>query len=182
MGFIVSILIYCNMIVDPAYEAPPPLKINSPHVVEMFAIGAPQQKAEWIIKPTIRVCASAEVPFFRVQRAMRYWEKNGYIFDGVVPDSSPACAEPRFGEIIVTLPEGGFSDAHLASTRLYVSNKTGEILKAKIHILPKHARKERVLEHEMGHALGWSHYRQRYHIMHPTWAGGGYDSYGIRKR
>jgi predicted Zn-dependent protease len=113
---------------------------------------------------------------------MRYWEKNGYHFDAIIPDTSPACMNPRFGEIIITLPESGFSDTHLASTRLYVSNKTGEIVKAKIHILPKYARKERVLEHEFGHALGWEHYSERYHIMHPLWAHGGYTSTGVRKR
>ena len=48
-------------------------------------------------------------------------------------------------------------------------------------MLPHNAHKDRVLEHEIGHALGWQHYRQRYHIMHPEWRYGGYDSYGIRK-
>ena len=47
------------------------------------------------------------------------------------------CMNPRYGEIIITLPEGGFSAHHMASTRLYTSNRTGKIVMAKIFILPK---------------------------------------------
>ena len=86
------------------------------------------------------------------------------------------------GEIIVTIPETGFANHHMASTRIYTDTKTGDIVRAKIQILPKHARKERVIEHEIGHALGWLHYRQKFHIMHPTWYLGGYDRSGIRKQ
>ena len=89
---------------------------------------------------------------------------------------------PKHGEIIITIPEGGFSSTHMAATRLYTAQTSGDIVRAKIQILPHNARKDRVLEHELGHALGWSHYRQRYHIMHPTWKDGGYDSYGLHKR
>jgi hypothetical protein len=60
--------------------------------------------------------------------------------------------------------------------------KSGNIMKAKIFILPKYARKARVLEHEVGHALGWKHYPQKFHIMHPTWQLSGYESRGLKKR
>jgi predicted Zn-dependent protease len=89
---------------------------------------------------------------------------------------------PKDGEIIITLPESGFSDKHLASTRIYTHKETGHIVKAKIQMLPKNAKKERVLEHEIGHALGWYHYPQRYHMMHPNWRLGGYERRGLQKR
>ena len=150
--------------------------------MDAVVIGKPQQKAAWVHSPTIRVCTESGVSVSRTVHAMKYWEKMGYKFDGVVGDPFSMCMNPKFGEIIITLPEAGFLDTHMASTRLYTSKKTGEIVKAKIFILPKNARKERVLEHEIGHALGWSHYPQRYHMMHPQWARGGWDSYGMRKR
>jgi len=151
-------------------------------IYEMLVLGKPEQKYEWVMKPAIRVCTDSGVSVSRVVRAMSYWERIGYEFDGVYGDPFSMCMNPKFGEILITLPESGFADTHMAATRLYTSKKTGEIVRVKIFILPKNARKDRVLEHELGHALGWSHYRQRYHIMHPTWAYSGYDSYGIRKR
>ncbi len=155
---------------------------NVAHVQEAMVIGKPKQSAEWRVTPTVRICESSEVTVSRTARAIRYWEARGYKFDGVFVDSITPCISPRYGEIMITIPMGGFDDRHMASTKLYTSKKTGEILKAKIHILPSNSRKDRVLEHEIGHALGWSHYPQRYHIMHPTWKHGGYDSYGIHKK
>ena len=149
---------------------------------EALVIGKPQQKSKWSMTPSVRVCASSEVTASRVGRAMRYWESRGYDFTGLSVDPNPTCMEARYGEILITLPDGGFSDQHMASTKIYTHNKTGEIVKSKIYILPMNARKDRVLEHEIGHALGWSHYPQRYHIMHPVWKDGGYDSRGVHKR
>ena len=166
----------------PSGGALPEHSQNVSHVQEAVVIGKPKQTAEWLVTPTIRICASSEVSVYRTSRASRYWEARGYSFDGIFVDSSAQCMIPRYGEIMVAIPSGGFSDHHMASTRLYTSKKTGEILKAKIHILPSNSRKDRVLEHELGHALGWSHYPQRYHIMHPTWKDGGYDSYGVHKK
>ena len=146
-----------------------------------FAVGTPQQKASWSMNPSIRVCASTGISYSRISHAARYWEKAGYVFDNIKKDPFSTCMNAHYGEIIITIPESGFANEHMASTRIYTSNATGDIVKAKIQILPKNARKERVLEHELGHALGWSHYRQKYHIMHPSWQLGGYDRSGIRK-
>ena len=157
------------------------LKVNKPPYAPSFAIGKPQRQATWAGTPSIRVCTSTGVSLSRAAQAARYWEGAGYRFDTITRDPFSTCMNPRRGEILITLPESGFSNHHMASTRLYTDSKTGDIVKVKIHILPKHARKERVIEHEIGHALGWMHYRQRYHIMHPTWYMGGYDRSGIRK-
>ena len=159
-----------------------PVKIAAPIILDAFAVGKPQKTATWKITPTIRVCTDSGVSVGRTIRAMGYWEKLGYTFDGVLGDPFSMCMNPKFGEILVTLPESGFMDTHMASTRIYSDIKTGEIVKAKIFILPKNVHKDRVLEHEIGHALGWAHHRQRHHIMHPTWSQGGWDSYGVHKR
>ena len=149
---------------------------------EIFAVGEPEQKATWGAPPNVRVCASSEVSLSRIYRALSYWERLGYDFGIVRKDNLSTCMNPREGEIIVTLPEVGFSSTHMASTRLFTDKQTGHIVKAKIFILPKHARKDRVIEHEIGHSLGWLHYRQRYHMMHPTWMYGGFDSSGLRQK
>jgi len=152
-----------------------------PVVIEVITLGEPYQKAKWKDNPTIRICKTAEVPTYRVAQAMRYWEGVGYEFDGLRTDPFSTCMHPRIGEILITLPESGFGDTHMASTRIYTHPERGDIVKAKIHVLPKNARKDRVIEHEIGHAMGWSHYRKKFHIMHPSWHLGGYDHSGIRR-
>jgi hypothetical protein len=164
-----------------AYESPT-LYVSATEVADARALGVPQQKAAWEIEPTIRLCASTEILSSRLKRAIFYWEGAGYSFGEVTKDPLSTCMNARAGEIIITLPESGFRDEHMASTRIYTDNHSGAIVKAKICILPKNGRKDRVLEHEIGHALGWSHYRQKLHIMHPNWYLGGYDTTGIRKR
>ena len=154
----------------------------SPQPVQVFAVGKPQQQARWVINPKIRVCGSTGISYSRISQAARYWERAGYTFESIRKDPFQACMTPAHGEIIVTIPEAGFANHHMASTRVYTNTTTGDIVRAKIQILPKNAHKERVIEHEIGHALGWIHYPQRYHIMHPTWHMGGYDRSGIRKQ
>tara|TARA_E500000331_G_scaffold342118_1_gene375356 strand:+ start:886 stop:1239 length:354 start_codon:yes stop_codon:yes gene_type:complete len=116
-----------------------------------------------------------------MNHALQYWKILGYKFDYISIDTSPLCMNARAGEILVTLPEAGFGGGQMASTRLYTHIESNNIVKAKIFIMPKNAKKSRVLEHEIGHALGWSHYDQKFHIMHSNWMLGGMDSKGLRK-
>ena len=150
-------------------------------VYDLKALGKPQQTAEWKMLPRIRICPDSGVSITRATRAIKYWEKLGYEFGAIVGDPFSMCMTPKHGEILITIPDGDFNNNHMAATRLYTGIESGDIVRAKIQMLPHNAHKDRVLEHEIGHALGWQHYRQRYHIMHPEWRYGGYDSYGIRK-
>jgi hypothetical protein len=166
-------LLWICLISTPTIPAAPP--------TQAVALGKPQQSAAWTAHPKIRVCGSTGISYSRINQAARYWEKAGYIFETVRKDPLSSCMNAHHGEIIITIPETGFANQHMASTRIYTDTQTGDIVRAKIQILPKHARKERVIEHEIGHALGWRHYRQKFHIMHPNWHLGGYDRTGIRK-
>ena len=156
--------------------------VSGQEPAKAFVIGKPVRKAVWETPPKVRVCASTKLSMYRVEAAIKYWERLGYDFKYSYKDYIIDCMEPRYGEIIITLPSGNFSGHHMASTRIYTSNRTGKIVMAKIFILPVNGSKERVLEHEIGHALGWSHYNQKTHIMHPTWRHGGHNSYGLKNR
>lgn len=148
--------------------------------LETFVIGSPVRKSTWLTEPDVRICSSTEVSAFRTRQAVRFWERLGYRFGSIFVDDKPDCMNARFGEILITLPEGSFAGTHMASTKIYTRIDNNKIVKAKIFIMPKYSRKERVLEHEIGHALGWSHYNQKFHIMHPNWFLGGFDTKGLR--
>lgn len=149
--------------------------------MEAFVVGKPHRKASWAIEPDIRVCYDTGVSAIRISHAISFWKKLGYKFGSIRMDASPTCMKAYFGEILITLPESGFNNSQIASTRVYSKLKTDEIVKAKIFIMPKDSRRVRVLEHEIGHALGWSHYNKKFHIMHSAWIYGGYDASGLRR-
>ena len=142
----------------------------------------PTQRYQWVTKPDIRLCENTKIPISRVHRAIKYWERLGYEFGKVYLDRLSFCMNPKYNEIAIVLPSQGIVDNKMAATRVYTSKFTGEIVKAKIFVLPSSGRKERVLEHELGHALGWQHHNSRGHIMHPNWWFGGFNSYGLHKK
>lgn len=142
----------------------------------------PLRKYKWENSPKIRLCQETEISLERVRRAVNYWERLGYEFGEIYLDRFSHCMNPKDNEIAIVLPTQGIVDDKMAATRIYTSKFTNEIIKAKIYILPRSGKKERVLEHEIGHALGWQHYNRKNHIMHPNWWLGGHNSYGLSKR
>ena len=176
MGILLILFLSCFVA-----EQYPLLKVNGAQTFDTFAIGPPIQKATWKDNPIIRVCTATEVSAYRVQKAIKFWEMLGYKFNGVFMDHSADCMIPHYGEIVVTLPEGSMGDNQIAATRIYTEKATGHIAQAKIFVYPKYARQERVIEHELGHALGWRHHKQKFHMMHPDWQLGGYDYTGLRR-
>lgn len=80
--------------------------------------------------------------------------------------------------IVVRSPdEYGFTE-DLGVTRSIVDHDTREILSAEIEV---YVVRERVLEHELGHALGIKHVFRSGHIMHPEWNSGGWNNEGLRR-
>lgn len=175
MGIFFLLLLSCYSSFNFSIES----KANE-NVTEAFVIGKPLKKASWETPPSVRVCISSEIQIYRVRAATRYWETIGYDFAQIYTDSSPLCMYPRHGEITITLPEGDMGAHNMAATKIYTERVSGFIAKAMISIYPRYGRKERVLEHEFGHALGWSHYNKKFHIMNPSWQNGGYDHSGLR--
>ena len=135
--------------------------------------------------PGIRICSDSGVTEGRLRRAVAYWEKLGYKFGPIVSEEGTfACATGgRSGEITIMLfMQEVMSGDHLAVTRTYKHIVTKEILQAEIFINQYAAEKPMVLEHEIGHALGWLHFNSRGHIMHANYPLCGHASSGLDSR
>ena len=159
-----------------------PLHVYTANTYEVFALGKPRQTGTWKIPPLVKVCKELNISRTRVQIALAYWKNIGYDFHDVLYNyDSPECFGVNYGSgIIITGGNQDLPEDLLAVTRTSVNTVTGHIVKSKIFIRQQHVNRPRVLEHEIGHALGWKHYPQYMHIMHPQWESGGYDNRHLR--
>jgi len=144
----------------------------------------------WNQPPDILVCQGSPVDRRRLIRALDYWQRLGYTF-GTITEASSAqysCAinvVPR-STIMIDIPSQNFQfGKHLGTTRTWrdTAQYCGTmplIFKAKIEIIPAWGDTERILEHEIGHALGWNDINSTGHIMNGAWSSGGYTSRGLR--
>jgi hypothetical protein len=132
--------------------------------------------ASWVFTPTVRVCNVSPLSVHEVADAVKWWQNLGYQFDLIY--SSNCIKLNQFGTVTITLDQGQlFMNGLLGSTTLYADPDTNEIYWATIEL--RYPYTERVLEHELGHALGWLHTRTRGHMMHPLHFEGGWDADGL---
>ena len=146
-----------------------------------------QNNLHWDKTPNILVCASSNATLSRVKKAANFWAKLGYDFGSITQaetaNYSCAIGTPLNNQILIDIPSQDFSFGdHLGTTKTWWRTDTGEILKAKIEILPGWENTERILEHEIGHALGWTDNHITGHIMNRSWSMGGHGTRGVRKK
>ena len=137
----------------------------------------------WAEPPAVRVCAGSGVTRTRIQGAIDYWERLGYEFRGPwMDDGSPICrGDGLRGEIQVMIVNNDVPIGdNLAVTRTYTDRRTGEIQRAQVYLFPANATKPYLLEHELGHALGWAHFNRYLHVMNRDYREVGSDSTGLR--
>jgi hypothetical protein len=136
-------------------------------------------------EPTIIICGRSLVSETRVRKAVGTWEKLGYSFaDVLYKDDDDECIESEeYGVIVITKPNEDFDHKYLATTKRFAIklDEQDYIIHSKIYISSKETKKERVLEHEIGHAIGWDHFNTKYHLMHENWNEGGHTISGINK-
>lgn len=161
-----------------------PLHFLTVSTYEVFAVGKPKQTGTWRSPPLIKICKELKISYTRVQLAVAYWRNIGYEFHDVLYDyDSPECFGVDYGSgIIITGGSQDLPEDLLAVTRTSINTTTDHIVRSKIFIRQKDVNRPRVLEHELGHALGWKHYPQNMHIMHPQWEKGGYYNSGMKKK
>ena len=141
-------------------------------------IGFPPDKAgDWEKPPNIKVC-DTDIPIEKVRQATDWWSARGYRFGYII--RSNCLTKQETGFIYITLPGQTFDfGKSLARTHLGRIDNLKTIVWAHIEVSDPH--KARLLEHEIGHALGWTHSSIDDHIMHPSWQRGGWVDKGVVK-
>lgn len=144
--------------------------IRKPSPVVVERIG------EWKEAPTIIICPSSPYTLEEVNEVVQRYEARGHHFEEVIEFSS--CPDGNISGWIMLKPAGQnieIDEAGHATTRY--DSATGEIISSSIEIF--NAQNIYVLEHELGHALGYQHVNRRGHIMYPNVSGLGPDDEGM---
>jgi len=146
---------------------------------------APPQVATWKTTPTVIVCEHAPVSRTEIDRAVRFWKSLGHNFMSTQYKYDPRgkCGDTNpIGYIVVHLITSGIrlEEKNLAQTHFYVDNNTNKVEWAIIYLRP--TLRETVLEHEIGHALGFLHFNKINHLMNKKWTQGGWDKNGLGNR
>jgi hypothetical protein len=141
----------------------------------------PIQESHFAEAPMVIVCSDSQYSTAEIESALLYWESLDYEFFSVVYDfdcfSDAAAYSIMISAAGKDFNEGATDGLHrFGKTRISYSSETREIRHSRIEILVS---EERVLEHEIGHALGWTHSEKEGHMMHPILSRGGWDSSGL---
>ena len=144
----------------------------------------PPQVATWKRTPTVIVCEHAPVTEKQIHAAVKFWKSLHHRFFTTQYNYDPLnkCRQKQpVGYIIVHLVTQGIKlqDKDLAETHFFINSDHDEIEWAIIYLRPDV--KELVLEHEIGHALGYLHYNKINHVMNSKWVQGGWDTDGLDK-
>lgn len=156
------------------------------HADAGIVFGPPVRQASWEHPPDIVVCHDAPIREKRVKDAVAFWKDLGYEIGTITvanrDDFSCARDLVLYGEIVVKLVGQDFEIGHhLATTKTWFVTETKKIFKAEIQIMNGWGDSERLMEHEIGHALGWRDYNQTGHIMNTDWSRGGWHTKGLRQ-
>ena len=158
-------------------------EVDEPIKKEVFFNRSPVLEKYWIEKPDITHCSKSGVSEGRLRSAILFWENQGYEFGRVSVnlDSSACFREPLRGEIMITIITNEIAvGSNLAVTKVSFYTATNEIVSSRIFMIPGYANKRWILEHEIGHALGWKHFSRDGHIMHPLYQNLGPFTSGLR--
>jgi hypothetical protein len=140
-----------------------------------------EKKANWSSPPNIIICDGIKISKSRIKKAISFWEYLGYSFGEVFEFSCPFDTQYH-GAIYIMEPSGGFNFTLLANTHTAYAefpDKRKEIIGSWIEIPNNNITKARILEHEIGHALGFQHTIERYHIMNKEFSKGGTRTAGL---
>ena len=122
----------------------------------------------WQKPPMVVVCFQ-DFPTHLLFRAIDFWEIRGQKFEGVIVDTPSAiCNVDHVPDTIIVrrAPKGKLKIGQLAITERR-SDLENNMISAVIWFDPIRLRDPWIIEHELGHGLGYAHVAEKNHIMNP---------------
>ena len=125
----------------------------------------PKQTASWKASPIVRICSKSVKDWRRVEVALNFWRSLGHEF-GVVKygDTTPWCLGHEMIFSIVIKEESFYDPRTFGET---ITKTMGDsVIGSVVTIRKDHLLQPHILEHEIGHALGYKHIQCPGHTMH----------------
>jgi len=165
----------------------PRVEIKDPIIFDVINIrSSPRLETFWAEEmPSFVFCKSSGISSHRAFQGISYWRRLGYPIENVryIEDGPECHFEPPVGTVVIRMIDNTIAIGdHLAVTKVFYYTETKKILRANIYLISAYANRARLIEHEIGHALGWRHYNRRLHIMNSEYDSTGHDSHGVSYR
>ena len=123
------------------------------------------QPWQWKDPPIIANCYGGDFNELYLVKGVDYWTIKGYHFSFIEQNPPDIVCNEDFLDGFIILKKRTLHHGTLALTKRRVRNF--QIQSAVIYFNPGAYRLDNVIEHELGHALGFGHVEIDGHIMHP---------------
>lgn len=146
-----------------------------PFIPYLFNNKIPEQYACWNEPPLVVLCDDSLYSIEEVRHVLRKWEKRGYFFLDLTDEY--VCEYEHITGVIMIRQPYRFIDEYAAGH----ANTLHKDVNIYSSIIEIREYTSLVLEHEIGHALGYKHVDRLRHIMFENVVGQGRNDSGLQK-